>query len=337
MTTAIYDNHQEWHGQEVVRAFREYTQLPFTPVENGGGAENTERLIQAIGQAQKLISVSFNGDPIFRGHTAPVGVWSGVYNACKAAYNRGCTVVFGGGNYYGSPYIDRHGAGNNGAHPFSLDAGDAQWVNGRLEVSQFSAYNALLTEYYTDGITDSGAEGTSFAAPKLSAIVAEVQHMHGWKLSQMQLRSALTQACTFFEYKGLWLRYLDRSAFTATTNGVTNALRIQALYRVFLKRHPDAGGYAYWLGKLNSGLSIEEIAVPFKSAPEYRNGSPMKCPVIEVVQSWYHLWLGREADDGGAGWWAEQLMNTTDYVGLAREFIAGARANGERIDERLLF
>ena len=68
---------------------------------------------------------------------------------------------------------------------------------------------------------------------------------------------------------------------------------VNLLYRNFLGRSPDPGGYSFWLGLLDSGsMSHAQMASAFFNAPEFN--------VIErFVAGLYVVILGRDAEFGG--------------------------------------
>ena len=50
----------------------------------------------------------------------------------------------------------------------------------------------------------------------------------------------------------------------------TNLEYVDAMYRNVLNRPPDQAGYDYWTGRMDDGLSREEILVFFAESPENR-------------------------------------------------------------------
>lgn len=325
----VYDDFTGWHGNNVLALVKETYPHSVHTIDNKLGHVDWDKLKSSI------LSEALNKTKVFNcsfgagqstSHNQDLAFLA---PKLKDAYLKGMVVVFSGGN---SPTGQPHSA-STATSPYTIDAGGGEIVNGTPTVSPFSQYHPAFIEYHINGY-GFGSGGTSYSAPRLSATIGNLIHNHG-SLSQCEIRSALTQNCTFFEYNGMWLRYLD-TAHKHASYGVTNKLRIQALYRIFMQRHPDQSGYEYWLGQLNSGKSIEEIARPFKASPEYTQNKQPLVPVMELAQSMYHLWLGREADDAGCCYWAEQIISN-NFVSVAQRFIDGARANGETIDQRLLF
>lgn len=325
----VYDDFAGWHGGNVLSLVKETFPYAVHTVDNENGNVDWAKLMQTIpseaDKKTKVLNCSFGAGRSTE-HNQDLAF---ITPALKDAFLKGMVIVFAGGN---SPTNQPHAA-SVATSPYTLDAGGGEIKNGLPTVSSFSQYHPAFIEYHLNGY-GFGSGGTSYAAPRLSAVIGNLVKTYG-QLTQSEIRSALAQCCTFFQFNGLCLRYLDTS-HKVMPRSVTNALKIQALYRLFLQRHPDQGGYQYWLGRLNSGQSIEEIAKPFKAAPEYRTSKTPLVPVMELAQSMYHLWLGREADDSGCCYWAEQII-TGNFVEVAQRFIDGARENGENIDYRLLF
>lgn len=344
MTTAIYDNFKKTrvfvHGDYVSGAFRDVTNLPFDPVENevvdGEVNLNEDVLFNALKTTNaKVFNISFGSLNRNIHMDSDFGQWSPWYSEMKATYARGVTVVFAAGNDFADNYKGT-GVSYIATTPWTVDCGSAKLVDGVPKMEAYTQYHPALSEYFMRGDIYDG-HGTSFAAPRLAGIIAELQHRHGNTLSQAEVRTALNLICKLFEHEGEWYRFIDKSylAKPYTRGVVTVEMKVAALYRLYLKRNPDAGGFEYWCGVART-RSIEDVAVAFKGEPEYKQTGNLRVPVIEQAQAMYHLWLNREADDAGLGWWTEQLVRG-ELRAVAGNFIAGARANGEKIDERLLF
>ena len=52
---------------------------------------------------------------------------------------------------------------------------------------------------------------------------------------------------------------------------LSNTEFLKVLYRTFLGREAESGGMQFWLGKIYSGMSRDEVAAGFASSNEFRN------------------------------------------------------------------
>ena len=55
-----------------------------------------------------------------------------------------------------------------------------------------------------------------------------------------------------------------------TKQGLTNEEFVMRLYRTFMDREADQGGFMYWLGKFGEGATREDVFYGFANSPEFR-------------------------------------------------------------------
>ncbi len=85
------------------------------------------------------------------------------------------------------------------------------------------------------------------------------------------------------------------------------------LYTTFFDRAPDAGGLAYWMGQLDSGMSREVLLLSFMFSPEFTAftqgvyGSNATRKEVDVVMDFYRGLLARLPDSTGFGFWVSQF------------------------------
>jgi hypothetical protein len=77
-------------------------------------------------------------------------------------------------------------------------------------------------------------------------------------------------------------------------NGANPISYVEALYTNVLRRVPDPGGVAYWLGRLALGTSPLEVATNFIVGPEYASA--------QITRA-YESYLRREPDPAGLASW----------------------------------
>lgn len=123
-------------------------------------------------------------------------------------------------------------------------------------------------------------------------------------------------------------------------HGLTRALsvsdewagvQIDQLYRKILGRAADAEGRAYWLGQVERGLRIEDIAAQFYGSQEYfsDNGGTNR----GYIEALYLDLLGRAADAEGRDHWASQLdARRITRQRVASEFYASIESRVDRVD-----
>jgi hypothetical protein len=78
------------------------------------------------------------------------------------------------------------------------------------------------------------------------------------------------------------------------------------LYSAYFKRIPDADGLNYWLGQLDTGMSIDEMSARFYDSSEFvaLYGEPTNGGYID---SMYQNIFDREPDADGREYWIERL------------------------------
>ena len=81
---------------------------------------------------------------------------------------------------------------------------------------------------------------------------------------------------------------------------------IARLYMAVFGRQPDAGGFAYWTGRVSSGLKLERAAESFVNSPEFvaLYGATSNTEFVDLL---YLNVLGRPADAEGRNYWIAQL------------------------------
>jgi hypothetical protein len=89
------------------------------------------------------------------------------------------------------------------------------------------------------------------------------------------------------------------------------------LYRAFLQREPDSGGWSWWYGQMqNNGLNREAMITNFMFAPEFNNymtaylGNIGQRGEEGLVVDAYRGILGRLPDTGGFMFWRDQMVST---------------------------
>ncbi|HEX4902783.1 MAG TPA: SpoIID/LytB domain-containing protein [Acidimicrobiales bacterium] len=107
--------------------------------------------------------------------------------------------------------------------------------------------------------------------------------------------------------------------------------QISELYQKVFGRPADAGGRSYWLGQVQRGMRIEQIAAQFYGSEEYYNGVG-RTPEGYVDELYRDL-MGRESDASGRSHWVDQLrsgrLNRTQVAG---SFYSSLESRRDRVD-----
>lgn len=80
------------------------------------------------------------------------------------------------------------------------------------------------------------------------------------------------------------------------------------LYRAYVQRNPDQGGFLFWRRALLNGVGLVEISDLFAQSDEFnaRYGTLTDDQFVDQI---YNNVLGRPADAGGRTYWIQQLAN----------------------------
>ncbi len=133
-----------------------------------------------------------------------------------------------------------------------------------------------------------------------------------------------------------------RSAeFAATYGALSSAGFIDLIYANVLRRTPDAGGRAYWIGLLDKGHERGAIMQGFSESAEF-----VTLTTPEIVQAektgpigrLYRAYLDREGDPSGLQYWlgtSTPLLEISESFAASKEFIQryGALSDSQFVDQ----
>jgi hypothetical protein len=104
---------------------------------------------------------------------------------------------------------------------------------------------------------------------------------------------------------------------------------IEPAYSQFLGRSPDPSGLAYWISRMQQGLTDEQLEAGFIGSPEYyqHSGGTDKA----WVDAMYQDLLGRQPDQGGESYWIGQLANGANRSSVAYGFAASSEREGQHV------
>src|SRR5439155_25437892 len=108
-----------------------------------------------------------------------------------------------------------------------------------------------------------------------------------------------------------WASALDRGMPRGdVVNGFLNSAEfrgnmIRDDYREILKRDPEPGAIDSWQGRIANGLNSQQLLAQLVASDEYFQ--QQGAHAAQWIASLYNELLGRPADQGGLGYWSQQL------------------------------
>jgi Domain of unknown function (DUF4214)/Putative Ig domain/Ig-like domain from next to BRCA1 gene/Matrixin len=112
--------------------------------------------------------------------------------------------------------------------------------------------------------------------------------------------------------------FAGSAEFQSTYGSLNNTQFVTLLYQNVLGRAPDAGGLAFWVGQLNSGVTRGSVMLGFSESPEYKQASYNKVYVTMI----YVGMLRRAPEQGGFDFWVNQMNGGASGLGLIQGFLA---------------
>ncbi|MPW17859.1 DUF4214 domain-containing protein [Paraburkholderia sp. CNPSo 3157] len=251
-----------------------------------------------------------------------------IYRALEDAFLSGKTMVFAAGNQGAS---SPNTASFEGSTSFviSVSAMDPD-PNGHEQLASYSSANPAMTNYVTLGTVanypqNPTAIGTSFAAPRITALISMLDAEYGGQLTQSDIHTILDQGSVgenlSQENQPNMPTYvyhvIDDTTFgnilhmQYTPGECTVRMEVSGLYNLLLDRVADTGGLNFYTNlAATQGLGV--VGAQLKASPEYQTVSGHtinEVSLMEDVQAMYHVFLGRESDDVGLAWWVDHIAH----------------------------
>jgi beta-glucanase (GH16 family) len=110
----------------------------------------------------------------------------------------------------------------------------------------------------------------------------------------------------------------------AQTPSVAHGAHAQVVYELYQAaygRAPDAGGFSFWTGAADAGVSVKALADSFIAAPEFTQIYGSNPSNATYVAELYSHVLGRAPDAGGLAYWVSEAD-----TGMARDSLLVAFA-----------
>jgi len=86
-----------------------------------------------------------------------------------------------------------------------------------------------------------------------------------------------------------------------------HAGQVYRLYQAAFDRIPDNAGLKYWIGRMQAGLTLEQVAAGFVDSPEFQALYGSHPDNAEFLTRLYQNVLHRTPDQAGYDWWLGQL------------------------------
>lgn len=99
-----------------------------------------------------------------------------------------------------------------------------------------------------------------------------------------------------------------------------NAGQAYRIYKAAFDRAPDAGGLGFWIDTLDRGQTLAQVASGFLSSDEYVGRYGAGITDKAFINNLYNNVLHRDADDGGANYWAARLSAGSSRGQVLAEF-----------------
>lgn len=117
----------------------------------------------------------------------------------------------------------------------------------------------------------------------------------------------------------------------------TNAELVAQLYIGFYDRAPDPDGLNYWIGRLNAGVSISDIADSFAASPEAAETYPyIRAPNLftpdQFLDNVYQNIFGRPIDADGLAYYKARIDSGESLGSVVSSIIGNATTNPNNDD-----
>lgn len=204
-------------------------------------------------------------------------------------------------------------AGNEGSYGVSASRGSSvfQLAIGSADedgIESYSNYHPKVIDFYIDGFSEPTAyeyngttymlelQGTSFAAPRVSAMVAELIE-HDPDLTMSEIRTLLEYNSEYLEHDdgaGNEFVYQYLSELVQYDHVIDTRVIVEAGFELYMGRNPNQAELNHWVEQIDLGNeTYETLEVWFSENTQNLD----EVASVELAQAYYHWNFHRESTD----------------------------------------
>lgn len=196
-----------------------------------------------------------------------------------------------------SPYLMVAGAlGQIGQNSNNWDVADYSMANPRFVTFMLSGYTIPVVDPNSPSGYN-GSQGTSFAAPRLSAFISQIVGAHPeYNMSQIMTTLMNNQTPFISIEKNNWIEEaLLGDRLKTTDEKIDFAILVENAYEIFLGRHASPTELTSMINNLNKNTQTSTQALTFFETNA--NLTLKLCPLQQQVEGLYHLFLSRDGSN----------------------------------------
>lgn len=92
------------------------------------------------------------------------------------------------------------------------------------------------------------------------------------------------------------------------------------IYQAAFDRAPDAGGLGFWIGAMDQGMSLRDVATGFMASAEFGDRYGREQDNRAFLTTLYHNVLHRDPDQGGIDFWGDSMGRGTSRAEVLVQF-----------------
>ena len=248
----------------------------------------------------EVINTSFVDDS----HTIAFSSRDSSYaDTVRTLYENGTFVVAASGNDY-----------QYGAARYQVDS-DLNLIVGAVnefnQITSYSNYHQDVVDFYAEGRSEDGQHGTSFAAPHVSAYVAELMEANpDYTMSEIRTLLELNSDYVLAKHGGheFVIQVLD--GISTTDHEINIRVRVEAAFELFADTNPTWGQLSWWTESIRSGTGTFDDLVTYIDTYDFSDIT-LGVDIVEKAQAHYHWYENRESTDAEV---LAYLDNPDSYV-----------------------
>ncbi len=211
--------------------------------------------------------------------------------------------------------------------------GGGLFIGDILDIGLIDPVNFILSA--AEGLIDNGGPTRTHALVQNSLAIGAGAKLFGSSVAEYDQRGATRDVTAIdigaYEVQsplapvGVPTTYPD--TFQPKPSGDVIEAFLKGLYQSTLLRAADAGGLTFWRGRINAGLSRQEVAFGFVNSNENRGNQ---------VTFFYRYFLGRGAEPNGLNFHVQRLLSGTDEGEVMTGFVLSDEFSGQNTDQQFV-